>query len=309
MPRLLVSLVALVLVATACSLDNDPTIGVSGPTTTGAPGASPTTLSLPGSATTVPESTTTLTIPPGDRATVLRALDGDSLLVELDGVEEEVRLIGVNAPEGDECYGDVARDNLDQRIAGGEVILASNPDGDDRDRFGRLLRYAFAGTIDINRTLLANGQAVVLSADHPRQDEFRRVEDIAFAERLGLWGTAPCGGEGRLPLAVAIGDVASDPSGPDDEALNDEWVEVVNEGTIDADLTGWTLRDESSTNRYSFPDGFVLPPGASVLVHTGCGTDGAADLYWCAEGPVWNNGGDSALLMNHESTVIARFWY
>ncbi len=307
MSRLSLLVLALALAAAACSLDNDPTI--SAPTTPGAedgPGVVPTTLRT---TTTIPATTTPPTIPPGDRATVLRALDGDSLLVELDGVEEEVRLIGVNAPEADECYGDVARENLDSRVVGSEAILATDPAGEDRDRFGRLLRYVFAGQIDVNRTLLANGQAVSLSTGHSRQEEFRSVEAAAFEAGAGLWGSSPCGGEGVPQRAVVVGEIQADPPGRDDDALADEWVEIRNEGELVASMGGWTLRDESSTNRYTFPDGFELAPGAAVRVRTGCGTDGPADLYWCAAEPVWNNGGDTVLLLNGESTVLDRVPY
>ncbi len=309
MSRLSLLIVVVALAATACSLDNDPTI--SAPATTATvpvpgPGVVPTTLRTP---TTIPATTTPPTIPPGDRAVVLRALDGDSLLVELDGVEEEVRLIGVNAPEAGECYGDVAQDNLATRVAGADVILATDPGGDDRDRFGRLLRYVFVGEIDVNRALLANGQAVSLSTGHARQDEFRAVEATAFSERLGMWGGAPCGGSGQPQRAVVIGELVVDPPGRDEEQLVDEWVEVRNDGDLAAGLGGWLLRDESSTNRYTFPAGFELAAGAAVKVRTGCGADTATDLHWCAEGPVWNNGGDTVLLLDQESTVVARFPY
>ena len=36
-------------------------------------------------------------------AEVLRLFDGDSFLAMVDGAEEEVRLIGINAPESGEC--------------------------------------------------------------------------------------------------------------------------------------------------------------------------------------------------------------
>ncbi len=297
---------ALALAAAGCSLDNDPT--VSAPTTGGSdgPGVVATTLRT---TTTVPATTTPPTIPPGDRALVLRALDGDSLLVDLGGVEEEVRLIGVNAPEGDECFGDVARDNLETRVTGTEVILATDPAGEDRDRFGRLLRYVFAGEIDVNRALLANGQAVSLSTGHARQAEFRAVEAAAFEEGAGLWGTSPCGGEGVPQRAVTVGEIRADPPGRDEEALTEEWVEIRNDGEFAAPMEGWILRDESSTNRFTFPPGFELGPGTAVKVRTGCGTDGPADLHWCAEGPVWNNDGDTVLLLNAEFTVLDRVPY
>ncbi len=68
-------------------------------------------------------------------------------------------------------------------------------------------------------------------------------------------------------------------------------------------------RDESSQNRYRFPHGFLVGAGETVAVHTGCGDDGPADLYWCAGNPVWNNGGDTALLLDPAGNVAARLRY
>ncbi len=52
------------------------------------------------------EATTSGTTAPGIAAHVVNVPDGDSLVVKVDGIEEKVRLIGVNAPEHDECFGE-----------------------------------------------------------------------------------------------------------------------------------------------------------------------------------------------------------
>ncbi|WP_157971687.1 lamin tail domain-containing protein [Halorussus litoreus] len=48
----------------------------------------------------------------------------------------------------------------------------------------------------------------------------------------------------------------------DGETLNDEYVDVRNDGSSSLDLTRWTLEDEAGYS-YQFPDGFVL--GAGVI--------------------------------------------
>jgi hypothetical protein len=69
-------------------------------------------------------------------------------------------------------------------------------------------------------------------------------------------------------------------------------------------MTGWTLRDESSTHRYVFGD-LQLPPDAVVRVRSGCGEDRGFDLVWCASDPVWNNAGDTALLQDAAGNIVA----
>ena len=71
--------------------------------------------------------------------------DGDTILLA-DG--RRVRLVQVDAPElGVECWGDEAADAL-ERLAprGTELRLERDPGLDDVDRYGRLLRYAYAGS-------------------------------------------------------------------------------------------------------------------------------------------------------------------
>ena len=66
----------------------------------------------------------TFTPPPGDEATVVRIFDGDSFEAELDGEIVEVRMLGINAPEGFECHGDAARDRLRELTTDVRVILS-----------------------------------------------------------------------------------------------------------------------------------------------------------------------------------------
>ncbi|RPI25464.1 MAG: lamin tail domain-containing protein, partial [Actinobacteria bacterium] len=109
---------------------------------------------------------------------------------------------------------------------------------------------------------------------------------------------------------VAIDHVEYDAPGNDNQNLNEEWVRFVNEGATGADLTGWGVKDESASHRYGFPERFALAPGASVVLHTGCGTDTAADLYWCNTGSaVWNNDGDTVFLLDPGGNIVAAVGY
>jgi len=232
---------------------------------------------------------------------VVRVLDGDSLVVDLDGTEAEVRLLGVNTPERDECYHADARDHTIE-LAGDRVRLA----GTDRDRYGRLLRYAYA--VDdslINQRLIEDGAAIALSTEHPLLMQFKIAERIAFDARLGRWRSDACG-----PASSAlIGIAALEPDAPGDDARNakGEWVELENRSQEPADLTGWILRDESSSHRFEFPIGTVLAAGDRLRVYSGCGVPGPGSLYWCDGDPVWNNQGDTAYLLDDSGNAIDRF--
>ena len=239
--------------------------------------------------------------PRGDPATVAFVFDGDSFEANVGGQIEEVRLLGINAPEKDECFGDEGRNALDAELGDGEIVLVAGG-GEDRDDFGRLLRYVWVDGRNVNEAMLFDGHAVAVHGDHPLSDSFSAAgEEAAFAE-IGMWNPAACGPAARSGIVIAW--VEYNPPGPDDEVLNDEYVEIVNEGSVVVDLAGWTLRDESSQNRYAFDRS--LPAGERVLVRSGCGDDRGEDVYWCAEHPIWSNGGDTAILQDGHGNVV--FW-
>jgi len=266
------------------------------------PATGPTGTSTPTSPATTGAATTGTA--PGVPVELITIFDGDTLLVSLDGVEEEVRLLGINTPEREECFSSEARQATSSLVAAGPLTIEA---AGERDQFERLLGYAYADGALVNQALIEGGYALALQSDHPRRAEFLAAEDEAYSAGAGLWAAGACGAPS--PAALALVDIEPDPPGPDEDDLNGEWVLLANEGTETADLTGWVLRDESSQNRYRFPDGFLLDAGEAVAVHTGEGGDGPADLYWDADGPVWNNGGDAALLLDPAGNVAARLRY
>lgn len=92
---------------------------------------------------------------------------------------------------------------------------------------------------------------------------------------------------------------------PEKENLNDEWVELTNLGSVDEDLTGWTLED-AQNHTYTFKS-FTLNAGSKVKLHTGKGDDSAEDLYWNKNTPIWNNSGDVATLKDASENTIASY--
>ena len=75
------------------------------------------------------------------RVPVWYVVDGDTIRLA-DG--RYVRLIGIDTPERGRPYYRVAKDNLD-RLVGKRVRLVNPTSVDDRDRYGRLLRYLRVG--------------------------------------------------------------------------------------------------------------------------------------------------------------------
>ncbi len=76
------------------------------------------------------------------------------------------------------------------------------------------------------------------------------------------------------------------------------------------DLSGWTVKDESASHRYTFADDTTVAPGSSLRLFTGCGQDSATERYWCmTDSAVWNNDGDTAFLLDAEGHTVTTYAY
>ncbi|QIK68546.1 DUF2510 domain-containing protein [Nocardioides sp. HDW12B] len=101
---------------------------------------------------------------------VSRIIDGDT--IEL-GNGETVRLVGIDTPEVGECGFEAAAANLSNLVLGEMVSLGESDE--DRDSYGRLLRYVDLGDMDAGLRLIKNGRAIAAydSRDgygfHPRE--------------------------------------------------------------------------------------------------------------------------------------------
>lgn len=239
---------------------------------------------------------------------VVAVLDGDTLDVRLpDGRTDRVRLLGVNAPEDGECFSTEAAAELERLVGDEAVVLV--PDESDRDRYDRLLRYVEVGGHDVGADLVDGGFAVVRVSepDVAREAELRRREAAARDAGRGLWSPSACGPPSGQAGALSLAGLRLDAEGNDAENLNDEWVEVRNTGSAAVDLTGWGVRDESSSHRFTFPERFQLGPGTTVRIHSGCGVGSATELFWCTSGSaIWNNDGDTALLLDPAGNIVDR---
>lgn len=129
----------------------------------------------------------------GQPATVEWVDDGDTLTLAGGG---KVRLVQVDAPElGTDCYGRAAlRALLDLAPKGTRVALVSDPALDERDRYGRLLRYVFVGERNLNVELVRRGAASPYFFRNARGRFATALDDAvneARERRAGYWGACP----------------------------------------------------------------------------------------------------------------------
>jgi micrococcal nuclease len=135
---------------------------------------------------------------PGRLYPVLGVADGDTITVDIEGTRERIRLIGIDAPEvggTPECFGDEASVYAKGMLSGAAVGLVPDPTQDDRDRYGRLLRYVvLADGTDFGAQLLQLGYAHEYTYDNPyqRQATYRTAESTAHSADRGLWSPDTC---------------------------------------------------------------------------------------------------------------------
>ncbi len=140
---------------------------------------------------------------------VLRAVDGDTLKVQLaDGKTETVRIIGIDTPETVDsrkhvqCYGSEASARM-HALADGKGITLETRSGDDRDDYGRLLRYARIDGQDVGARMIAEGFARSYSFfPHPRVDAYADLEAGAKKAGRGLWSACPHRASPALPAST-----------------------------------------------------------------------------------------------------------
>lgn len=245
--------------------------------------------------------------PVGDSATagegavtIAREIDGDSLELFIDGDVVEVRLLGVNAPELADCQGPAAGAALVDLLRSGPISVEVA----DTDRFGRALVWLRVGSLDVNREMVRAGWAL---ANHGDGDHLEDDMEAAADAGLGMWNPTAGDCDGT-DVEVLVVDAQPDPPGPDDERINDEYVVLENGNAVEVDLTGWILRDESTSNRLVFDD-VMMAPGARLTVRSGCGTDTDDEYHWCSSSPVWSNRGETALLLGPDGSYVSHLFF
>ena len=129
-------------------------------------------------------------------ATVERVVDGDTVVVEIDGTRETVRLIGIDTPETVkpnapvECFGPEASATTKELLPEDTEVRLER-DVEARDDYGRLLAYVYRASdgMFVNLELVRQGYAVLLTfpPNVAHVDDFVDAADAASDAGRGLW--------------------------------------------------------------------------------------------------------------------------
>ena len=125
---------------------------------------------------------------------VTRVIDGDTIVLNINGKDEKVRLIGVDTPESVHPYktknsqnGQIASSFTKEKLEGQTVGLEL--DVQERDKYGRILGYVYIGDTMFNKLLIQEGMAQI--ATFPPNvkyvGDFEQLEKTARDSKKGFW--------------------------------------------------------------------------------------------------------------------------
>lgn len=132
---------------------------------------------------------------------VVRVIDGDTIVISKDGVNESVRMIGVDTPETVhpskpvQCFGEDASLKTKEWLEGRMVNLVLDEEEGERDKYYRLLGYVYRDDgFFINLELIKQGYAYEYTYNLPyqHQAEFVEAEIEAKGAGRGLWDETIC---------------------------------------------------------------------------------------------------------------------
>ncbi|MBI5141604.1 MAG: thermonuclease family protein [Nitrospirae bacterium] len=122
---------------------------------------------------------------------VVKVIDGDSLVIKIDGKPVECRMTGIDAPElGQKPWGHRARNYLIEILQKSAWRVTVETDAEERDKYGRSLVYLRdKGGLLINLRMAEDGYAAAFSIG---PNVAHAAEIVAATERAkssgkGIW--------------------------------------------------------------------------------------------------------------------------
>ncbi|MEO7735219.1 MAG: lamin tail domain-containing protein, partial [Kofleriaceae bacterium] len=197
-------------------------------------------------------------------------------------------------------------------------LHVTSPNGGELWQAGttRTITWTSSGVASVRVELITGTQVWTISDSTPAIDGQVTltvppvVTSAAFARITELGGSLSDTSDAAFSITIApppegrafINEVLANEPGGD---INGEFIELVNSGTSDADLSGWTLSDSAQV-RHTFAAGTVLPAGRALAVFGGTSglPAGLANAIAASSGSLGlGNSGDTVTLASPSGTV------
>lgn len=208
-------------------------------------------------------------------ANLTRVIDGDTIETDLG----KIRLLGINTPEKNQKNYEDAKYFLKQ-FEGKEIALEKLEE--DKDMYGRYLRYVFYDDRFLNKELLGFGFAHYYSYNEDKySDELRKAEEKARENELGIWEIS----DDKCKDCIFLKEL--------NEIDPGEYLILENGCSFLCDLNDWTIDDDSSSHTRKL--NFELEINEIKKINY--------------NGSIWNDDGDRFYLRDDEGYLVLFYEY
>ena len=125
-----------------------------------------------------------------DNVKFSKCVDGDTAYFIVNGKREKVRFLGVDTPEYDDEYGDVASEYTCNKLKNAKRIrLEYDSNSKKYDKYNRLLVWVFIDDNNYNLELVERGYARVryIYGNYKYVDKLCELEYNANKNSIGIW--------------------------------------------------------------------------------------------------------------------------
>jgi len=122
-------------------------------------------------------------------AELINVADGDTAHFLVNGVDQKVRFLAINAPDEGEDFYKEATDYLEEVLTNATKIELYKDKNADQDKYGRYLYWVFADDELVNGLMVSEGLARVAYTydDYEFTNLLYSMQDIAKENKVGIW--------------------------------------------------------------------------------------------------------------------------
>lgn len=126
----------------------------------------------------------------GDEGKVVRVVDAETIVVLSEGKRQTLRLIGIDAPTGGDCFADEATAELQRLLRGREVVFKRGVGGLEDDGRQPAHVYRIGDDLWLSRALVEGGfvHQIVEPLHREKNSSLDRTADEAEEAGRGLHG-------------------------------------------------------------------------------------------------------------------------
>jgi micrococcal nuclease len=219
---------------------------------------------------------------PKEEAMFLRVVDGDTIHALVNGEDQTIRMLGINAPEKKMPFSNESKLFLEQFV---NQTIYLQRDVEDEDKYDRKLRYVFAdeGNRFLNLELLELGYvSSYIFGEQTYNKEILRAEEQARNLGLGIWQKS----QEECAVQDCISLLELNPAA--------EVFKIKNSCDFACDMTGWFVKD---TGRNVFYLSNLSNLEEQVYSSELLGKD------------VWDDSGDNFFMFDKEGKLVIFYEY